>query len=103
MAEEHQMSHVTDVVFITPKYLSKARERFEELYRKHYTRYGAGLQCPPPMEDNGTKVTGVVVFFMGVNYADWEWMEAIRNEPWPKGTVLYMDGDGHEETEIKTW
>lgn len=97
------MSHVTDVIFITPKHLGNGQERFEVLFKEHYTRYGPGTECPPPIEENFGRVSGTVVFHMAVNYADWEWLEAIRNEPWPKGTVLYMDGDGHEETEVKTW
>lgn len=98
------MGYVTDIVFITPSfsYKHKATERFQELFRLYYTRY-KDPYIPSPVEDNGTKASMIVVFHLGVNYADFELLEALRNEPWPAGSVLYIDGENDDSPVIKTW
>lgn len=98
------MSVVTDVVFVTSKYVKSgaAIKRFQELYATLYTRYGLGQEIDP-VEDNGTKSSGIAVFHLGINYMDYELLEALRNEPWPKGTVLYVGEEDSDGPEIKTW
>jgi hypothetical protein len=100
------MSVVTDVVFITPKYvkLGEAQKRFQELFRTCYTRYAdSGGFVPEPVEDMGTKVSGTCVFHLGVNYMDYELLEALRIGPWPRGTVLYIDEEDSDHPEVHTW
>jgi hypothetical protein len=82
------MSLVTDIVFITP-FHEGGKERFQEIFLEKYTHL-KGYR-PPYQEDSGPKVTGLAVFHLGVNYADAELIEALRNEKFPDGSVLYVD------------
>jgi hypothetical protein len=93
------MSCVTDIVFVSCG--MGVKDRFQNIFIDKYDRY-KDPWIPQPAEDGGNKVSGALVFHLGVNYANVELLEALRNEPWPPGTVLWInpeDGD----LEIKTW
>lgn len=92
------MSVVTDVVFVTPDRAAGAR--FAEIFESftHGRRDSPGVAVP--VEDNGTKISGTVVFHMGVNYLNYEFLDALSAEPWPAGTVLYVYGEDDDAPRV---
>lgn len=58
---------------------------------------------PVPVQDNGTKNSGATVFHLGVNHMATGFVEALRAEPWPPGTVLYLQHEDDDEPAVTVW
>lgn len=89
------MSHVTDLVFITPN--RQTAELFQDTYeRLHGDR--------PQSRDSGDHCTGVQVFHQGVDYMTSELREWLLAGPesWgcPVGTVMYLRGEDDDEATV---
>lgn len=81
------MSLVTTVLFATSSY--EAAGRFEELVGDGYTRYERPYEIKPTEQD-GPKYGPGEVYYHGFNHIDQELLDALRSEPWPPDTVLWI-------------
>lgn len=89
------MSFVTDLVFILPGTVSTDdtvhRARFEASFE---AAHGRPIE---PAPGGGTKVMDATVYAAGVNYLSWDWVDVLRAQDWPTGTLLWLhpEGDPH--------
>ncbi len=85
------MSHVTDLVFITPSadWVDCERRclRFEASFLAAHGHEIVATQ-------GQGKVMSTAVYVAGVNWIKPEWIESVVAEDWPEGTVLWLDIEG---------
>jgi hypothetical protein len=91
------VSVVTDVVFVCSDQV--IAERYQEIVHTLYTRMED--YTPYPVTDNGPAISGVIVFHNGYNYADSALLHALRTEPWPPETMLWIEGENDMTPEIR--
>lgn len=82
------MSYVTDLVVITnwPREADTAAKIFCDAFEKDQ-----GYR-PEPV-GSGSKVTGLNVFHIGVNYMGVDLRNWILSYEWPAGCVVYLEGE----------
>lgn len=84
------MSFVTDLVFILPWAPADDQanqERFEASFREAH-----GWEIAP--QEGAGKFMATEVYIAGVNHIDWRWVDSIRAQQWPEGTVLWLHPEG---------
>lgn len=100
------MSTITDIVFVLPGTCDKRRnaERFADLFEQYPTGRRGGITFrPEPVEDTGSKVSGTVVFHLAANHVDYDFLDAVTSAPWPRGTVLWYQGDFDDYPHVVVW
>ena len=85
------VSHVTDLVFITPNadWIDHQPRclRFEDSFRAAHGREIVATQAQG-------KATSTAVYVAGVNWIKPEWIEEVIAADWPEHTVLWLDIEG---------
>lgn len=92
------MSYVTTVLLAT-QWSGPAARRFEQIVREKYDRYDTPYEVTPTEQD-GPKYGPGEVYYYGFNYAGPDLLDALRTEPWPDDTVLWIYGEDHDGPEI---
>lgn len=93
------MSVVTTVVFVTDHH--RDHQRFAQLVRDGYTRYGTPYEQLRVNEQGGPKYGPGDVYHWGFNYMDGALRDALMTEPWESpGTVLWIYGESDDEPVI---
>jgi hypothetical protein len=85
------VSHVTDLVFITPNAdwvdCESRCLRFEASFLAAHGHEIVATQ-------GQGKVMSTAVYVAGVNWINQEWIESVLADDWPEGTVLWLDIEG---------
>lgn len=92
------MGYTTSVLFVTGSYLDE--KKFIDMVGDLYTRYPGRYTPTPvvePLDDNGTKKCGPMIYFLGLNYMDQELRDALEDyENWQHGTIIRIESESDD-------
>jgi hypothetical protein len=100
------MSLITDLVFVLPGTCDSRRHttRFADIFEHRPTgRRGTIAFRPEPIKDNGSKVSGNVVFHLAASFVDPDFLDEITSEQWPLGTVLMHQDENDDYPHVVVW
>lgn len=87
------MSFITDIVISTPG------ERIATLFQDEVAKY-RGYR--PERLGHNERPTALFVFQLGINYMEDGLREWIVSQAWPRGTMIFIEGDHDDEPTIIT-